>query len=182
MLNGMKPTIGRVTSQLSVHKKGEKQMDAVFRAGNAVFNYRVAGVWVNEGHVLLHRDVNDTNWALPGGRVKLGESSIESLAREFHEELDVAVEVGSLYWMVENFFPYQTDAFHEVGFYYQVSAADETLLAHNGSFHGAEGERLLYKWVRIDALETVELYPAFLRTALKQLPKNPEHIVTRQAD
>ena len=34
-------------------------------------------------------------WELPGGRIELGESSVECLAREILEELNVRVHVGS---------------------------------------------------------------------------------------
>lgn len=34
-------------------------------------------------------------WELPGGRIELGESSAECLAREIAEELNVQVEVGA---------------------------------------------------------------------------------------
>lgn len=44
-------------------------MDVVFKADKAVFNYRVAGIWIKNGYVLLHRFVNDDFWTLPGGRV-----------------------------------------------------------------------------------------------------------------
>jgi 8-oxo-dGTP pyrophosphatase MutT (NUDIX family) len=34
-------------------------------------------------------------WELPGGRIELGESSMECLAREIQEELNILVKVGS---------------------------------------------------------------------------------------
>ncbi|WP_156958464.1 hypothetical protein [Virgibacillus sp. SK37] len=52
-------------------------MDATFKLENAVFNYRVAAVMLEKNHLLLHKQVNDNYWALPGGRVKVleGKSS-----------------------------------------------------------------------------------------------------------
>lgn len=37
-------------------------------------------------------------WEFPGGKVEPGESDAEALAREGHEELDVALEVGAEVW------------------------------------------------------------------------------------
>ena len=67
---------------------GEMILDVVFRTDKAVFNYRVAGIWVENGHVLLHRAVNDHHWSLAGGRVLIAEESKSSLKREFFEELN----------------------------------------------------------------------------------------------
>lgn len=60
-------------------------MDIVFPTEQGKFNYRVEGVWIKNGHVLLHKDSNDTNWSLPGGRVKMTEESKTALKREFQK-------------------------------------------------------------------------------------------------
>lgn len=47
-------------------------------------------------------------------------------------------------------------------------------------FEGTESTtRLLFKWFKINELEDVELYPRFLRTALRNIPSNTEHVVVR---
>ncbi|MGD6873483.1 hypothetical protein ACQCU1_15000 [Sutcliffiella horikoshii] len=50
-------------------------MDVVFHTEKAVFNYRVAGVWIQDGRILLHRASEDKIWSLPGGRVEMNEAS-----------------------------------------------------------------------------------------------------------
>ena len=55
------------------------------------FPVSVKGVLLVEGKVVLVR--NDRNeWELPGGRLEIGETPEEALAREFEEELSIAVE------------------------------------------------------------------------------------------
>ncbi|OZU89425.1 NUDIX hydrolase [Virgibacillus indicus] len=154
-------------------------MDLVFKTGKAVFNYRVAGIWIKNDHVLIHKDVNDTKWALPGGRAEMFEDSRNTLIREFQEELAVKAETGRLLWIVENFFSYRGTEFHEIGLYYEV-VGESSLLFQSDAFHGEEGERLIYKWLPIGELDTVELYPAFLRKGLRALPAYTEHLITRQ--
>ena len=39
-----------------------------FDEGNHRFNYRVAGVAIVDGNVLVHRGENEPFWSLPGGR------------------------------------------------------------------------------------------------------------------
>jgi len=152
-------------------------MDAVFKVETGVFNYRVAGVMIENGHILLHKQVSDEHWALPGGRVKVLEDSATGVKREFLEELGVDVEVENLLWVTENFFTYNNANFHELGFYYQVSS--EKVMNHNEAFYGLEGENLLYQWVPITKLDELTLYPEFLKTSLTKLPHSTQHIIIR---
>ena len=60
----------------------------------------VAAALVREGRVLLvHRSPNRRAypgvWDLPGGHIETGESELEALAREMHEELGVQIAAGS---------------------------------------------------------------------------------------
>ncbi|MBS4175987.1 NUDIX hydrolase [Lederbergia citrea] len=155
-------------------------MDAVFQLEHAVFNYRVAGVLIENGHVLIHKQANDEHWALPGGRVEVLEDSRTSIRREIDEELGYAVSVDKLLWVTENFFEYNNKNYHELGFYYLISLKSETAIFQKDDFYGLEGERLIYKWVPISELENIQLYPEFLRTALKFIPQSPQHLIIRQ--
>lgn len=155
-------------------------MDVVFNADKAVFNYRVAGIWIKNGYVLLHKFVNENCWSLPGGRVLITEESKTSIKREFIEELNVNIEIDRLVWVVENFFNYEGKDFHEIGFYYSIKSNENSIVIDEKPFHGVEGERLIYKWTPIDELENVELYPEFLRATIRSLPQKTEHIVVNQ--
>lgn len=155
-------------------------MDVVFKTEAGVFNLRVAGIWIENDHVLIHKIIEDSTWSLPGGRVELAEETKMSLKREFLEELDIEVDITTLAFSVENFFNYNGKAIHEIGFYYFVNSRDKKYVNLNEPFYGVEGERLTYKWVPINQLEEIELYPTFLRTELKELPESPKHIVVWQ--
>ncbi|WKA54301.1 NUDIX hydrolase [Planococcus shixiaomingii] len=152
-------------------------MDATFKMENNVFNYRVAGVWVENGHVLLHKQVDDSHWALPGGRARVMEDSKTCLMREMEEELGTSVAVEQLLWVVENFFPYAGKDFHEIGFYYLVHGTEKPSLYQNGPFFGPEGERLVYQWVPLSEVGDAALYPEFLRKALTELPEATQHFI-----
>ena len=81
------------------------------------FLYRVAAVCIREGRVLVVRWEDDASalHCLPGGRVEIGESAEEALAREIREELDCNVTPGRLLWVMENFFNHKDSAHHELG-------------------------------------------------------------------
>ena len=81
-------------------------MDILFKTEEWVFSYRVAGICVRNGNVLLQKPVNDAAYAFPGGHVTLGESNEETLIREFKEEIGVDIRVGELKWVAEIFFPW----------------------------------------------------------------------------
>ena len=57
----------------------------------------IGAVVINEGRVLLVRRKNPPSqnlWAIPGGRVKHGESLVDAVKREIMEETGINVEVG----------------------------------------------------------------------------------------
>ena len=142
-------------------------------------NYRVVGVCVREGHVLLHREARDDFWVMPGGRPHLYESSRDALIREMDEEIATRVEVLRLLWVVENFFTYADVRFHELSFYYQMLLPEDSPYRDVGvDFTGHEGDvTLLFHWFPIDEIEGVRLHPMFLRTALGALPEFPVHVI-----
>ncbi len=154
-------------------------MDVVFHTQQAVFNYRVAGIWIEDGHVLLHRDVNGSIWSLPGGRVAITEDSQRSLTREFREELGIDVQIERMALVIENFFEHGGKDFHEIGFYYVITAASNFASFHEKPFHGIEGKRLIYQWMPLDELHGVALYPECLRTALKDIQPNLQHFLQK---
>ena len=149
----------------------------------ARFNVRVAGVCRSDGHVLLHQAEGDDSWLLPGGHLEMGEPVGACLAREWREEIGIEVRVGRLLWVVENFFDLGNRLRHELGFYFAVDLPDgasEGDPAREFQRNPADvGYALVFRWFPVDRLETVRLYPSFLRTALADPPAAPVHVVNR---
>jgi ADP-ribose pyrophosphatase YjhB (NUDIX family) len=152
-------------------------MDATFHLEKAIFNYRVAEVMIENNHVLIHKQINDKHWSLPGGRVEILEDSQTSIKRELNEELGLDVKVNNLLWITENFFEYNNKDFHEIGLYYRVSLTEGKFTLSNEAFYGEEGESLIYKWSPISELNDFQLYPEFLKTSLKEIPSTPKHLI-----
>jgi 8-oxo-dGTP pyrophosphatase MutT (NUDIX family) len=71
-------------------------------APGASFGLRVVAVAIRDGHVLIHRSVNDDFWALPGGRCDLLETTHAALCREMREELGTEIRVERLLWICPN--------------------------------------------------------------------------------
>ena len=153
-----------------------------FDVGDKRFNFKASGVAIYNGRILLTSDENVDFWYLPGGRVEVLETTADTLRREMREELGVAVEVDSLLWVVENFFDLQGTPYHELALFYLMSFPDSMdILQKEDIFEGCEPtNRLLFKWFEINELERFKLYPSFLKSALKNIPKVTEHVVIRQ--
>jgi 8-oxo-dGTP pyrophosphatase MutT (NUDIX family) len=153
---------------------------AAYEKEKAHFNYRVAGVVIHEGRVLLDRNTRNTYWVLPGGHPEMMEPMADALRREVMEEIGAEVEVVRLLWILENFFHKNKDI-HELSFYFLMTLPpDSPLMQGDGPFYGEEGaHQLIYQWFPINEVDLVALplYPSYLAEALMEIPDSPEHIV-----
>ena len=149
----------------------------------AAFQLRDAGVLAQvrlgavvraRGRVLLHRPMDDGGpWAVPGGRLEIGETAREGLAREFVEELGVEVVVGELLCTIENFFEHwplgeepPAISHHELGLYFAVDVP--TSLAEATTVEGVEAagtpdeRRLAFAWVPVGEIDELDVRPTGL--------------------
>ncbi|ARU63073.1 hypothetical protein CBW65_20405 [Tumebacillus avium] len=155
-----------------------------FDTGNKRFNHRTAGVFVDEGYVLLHRLASDDFWALPGGRVEFMENTEQALIREMQEEISLDVTVERLLFVAEVYFANDEHQYHEIGFYYLLEADKTQPIYVKDKVHqGTEfGKPLIYQWFRLEDLPSLRLFPTFLKEKLQQLPEHPEHVIHRDED
>lgn len=148
--------------------------------GKPRFNYRVAGVAIHNGCVLLDRNARNTYWVLPGGHPEMMEPMTEGLRREMQEEIGADVKVIRLLWILENFF-YKKNPVHELSFYFLMEIDPSSpLLKSAGPFYGQEhSSRLTFQWHPLNQaiLNDLPLYPNNLTSALLNIPAQPEHIV-----
>ncbi|ERF58136.1 NUDIX domain-containing protein [Cutibacterium avidum] len=82
---------------------------------------RAAGIMRTPEGILLQRKQGDKVWALPGGRVEIGERTAEALVREFDEEFSLRITVGERVAVLENLFSHRGVEFHSIEFYYHVT-------------------------------------------------------------
>lgn len=153
-----------------------------FQTDHGIFNYRVGGVVIDDGHLLHCRDCGSSVWFLPGGRVEMTESSIESIRRELREELETDCRVLRLLWVIENFFWLKGARFHEIGLYYLVELPTSSPLLDKGApriFNEPLGNDMEMRWFPLSALHSIDLRPANLRDRLTDLPDAPVQVVVR---
>ncbi|MGN0778953.1 MAG: NUDIX hydrolase [Aristaeellaceae bacterium] len=138
--------------------------DILFKEPDFVFSYRVGGILVRDGHVLLQRPDNDEGYAVIGGHVAALETAEDALRREYMEELHAPVAVGPLMAVGENFFPWGQRPCHQLHLYFAVTLLDDTAIPLRGTFHGYDelgGERigLNFTWVPLTELANLTVYP-----------------------
>lgn len=107
-------------------------------------------------------------WTPPGGGVEFGEGLGEALTREIDEETGLAVAVGPLRYVLDFVRP----PLHAVSFYFQMRRSDDGRGPQTPRL-GADPEldaddQLLrdLRWVRLDALDDITLYPEPLAACL----------------
>ena len=149
--------------------------DWLFRSEDYRCDLRVAGVLLKDGKILLQRDKNGAEYALPGGHVQVGEETKNALKREFCEEMGISVEVQRLLWTEECFWNWQGQTVHSLCFYYLVSGEAEAL---EGFRPHRDNEQVEYGFVPLELLAGLTVYPEFLKERIGALSDHPEHFVT----
>ena len=94
-----------------------------------------------EGRVLLQLRGDKKTWAVPGGAMELGETSLQAAVREFYEETGIAVEAKRLLNVYTNFaetYP-NGDKVQTVVFLYELQALENVDISN---FHNEETLRL----------------------------------------
>ncbi|MFS9017585.1 NUDIX domain-containing protein [Streptococcus cristatus] len=90
-----------------------------------------------DGRVLLQLRGDKKTWAIPGGAMEIGETSLQAAVREFHEETGIAVEAKRLLNVYTNFdesYP-NGDKVQTVVFLYELQALENVDISN---FHNEE--------------------------------------------
>lgn len=151
------------------------------------FVLRVAGIFMRDNSVLLHRAEHEDIWALPGGGCEFFEDTKSALIREAEEELNATIEVQSLAFTVENFFEWYGAKAHEIGFYYLAKFTGESTRFYNQNeftgieqkMEGFEKFRLFFRWFPIEHLQDHNIKPDFLKVRLQSISTDISHIIHR---
>ncbi len=182
-------------------------MDILFKNDDFVFSYRVGGILVHNGKILLQRPADD-DYAIIGGHVAAMETSAETLKREFEEELHAKIAVDELLAIGEIYFPWggspseaarpcaalgatattsccRDKPCHQICLYYKVHLLDDSIPL-DGIFHGydeLDNERidLDFCWVPLDELKNgTKVYPLELIPHIVQPTGQIVHFVSKQ--
>ena len=145
--------------------------DILFKTEDHVFSYRVGGILVENGKILLQRDKNGDH-AVIGGHVSFMEQAKDTLVREYMEELHVKIGVDELLAVQENFFMWGDKPCHQVHFYYNVHLEDEHFFREGmvSGYDELDNMRvdLDYIWIPLEELKDIPVYPREIEKLLEK--------------
>lgn len=153
--------------------------DISFMLNGIKFNYRVATIIRHDDKVLLHKNINDVFYAIPGGRIKSGEDSKTALKREFAEEMNAELNIKKMVSVVENFFNYDNKEYHEVMLIYESDFIDFNFY-NTEVIKGIEKtEELQFVWKKIEDLNNLDIRPTNIKKLLCNTSENFSHIIDK---
>lgn len=161
--------------------------DILFKTDDFVFSYRVGGILIHDGRILLQKPKND-DYAIIGGHISDMETTRETLKREFEEELHTGIVVDNLLAVGEIFFPWGKKPCHQICFYYKVHLCDMDSIPVEGIFHGydeLDNKRidLDFCWVPLGELKKgLKVYPLEIIPIILEDSKEIVHFVSNQVN
>ncbi len=159
--------------------------DILFKMEDFVFSYRVGGILIRDHKILLQRPKND-DYAIIGGHVSSLETTIDTLKREYKEELNAEIEIDNLMAIGEIFFPWGKKPCHQICLYYKIHLVNEKDIPLEGTFQGYDdlgSERidLDFSWVSLDELKSgLKVYPLELIPHIINNKNEIVHFISKQ--
>ena len=143
-----------------------QEQDFRTKSNQTVFGVRATALIVKDNRLLVVED--EDGFYTIGGAIQVDEATEDAVVREVKEELGVASRAVQLAFIVENRFEQAEVHYHNIEFHYLVEDAPLTMQE--------DAKPLPCRWLALDDLHTVNLKPAFLKTALPDWDGQLRHI------
>ncbi len=157
-------------------------VDIRFYTGNCSFSLRTVGVIFNGRKILVQREKNNYEYALPGGTVKFGETTEEALLREWKEETGTNIEIKRLLWTEENFWEWNGKRQQGIAFYYLVDFIGYSSIPITDEFISQmDNCNVVLGWMPLDELKNITLYPEFAKAELLSLCESTTHFISKES-
>ncbi|MCL2488489.1 MAG: NUDIX domain-containing protein [Oscillospiraceae bacterium] len=152
--------------------------DWLFSDERSICHFRAAGVLIRENNLLVQREKDGMEYALPGGHVMVGETSEQALVREFKEETGADILCDRLIWTEEVFWKWGEKNAHGIVFYYLISLRNPSDIPGD-YFESKDNCHVLFEWINLDKIEDLIIYPSFLKERINHIPGHTEHFIRR---
>lgn len=153
--------VQHIDKLLEEHKRLKKEeikrnawmKDILFDIDGELFSYRIGGVLIKNNKILLTKGGN--GYTLPGGHSQIGETSQETIVREFKEETGLDVEVINVISTYENFYKWDEKNCHQLCIYYRLKMINE----NQELVPNPDTKDTKYIWFELKDLKNINLYP-----------------------
>ena len=152
--------------------------DWFFKDEKNICNFRTVGVLIRRGKILLQRDKDGHEYALPGGHVKINEISQQSLIREYKEETNADIVCERLIWVEESFWKWEDHNASTIAFYYLIKLTDDAGIPDGYCESQKDNCNVVFEWVPIQDLGKLTVYPRFLVEKAGNISNSIEHFVS----
>ena len=146
-----------------------QEQDFRTKLNQMVFGVRATALIVKDNRLLVVGD--EDGFYTIGGAIQVDEATEDAVVREVKEELGVASRAVQLAFIVENRFEQAGIHYHNIEFHYLVDLLEDAPLTMQ-----EDAKSLPCRWLALDDLHTVNLKPAFLKTALPDWDGQLRHI------
>ena len=154
-------------------KRNAWMKDLLFDIDGELFSYRVGGVLIKNNKILLAKGGED--YTLPGGHVQIGETSGETVVREFKEETGFDVEPLNIISTYENFWKWDDKKCHQLCIIYRLEMIDGAQrLVPN-----PDTEQTKYIWVDLNEITNINLYPSGIAKQIVNQVVDTTHFILK---
>ncbi len=156
------------------------EKDWLFSAETYICDIRTVGVLVKNNKILVQRDKDGNEYALPGGHIKIGETLEDGLIREYKEETGIDIRIKHMLWSEECFWEWGGRQAHNIAFYYLIEECDGFEMPDVGEFVSHKDNcNVVIGWMDIDQIQNVVIYPEFLKNEIHNLNGQIKHFVSK---
>ncbi|MCM1404009.1 MAG: NUDIX domain-containing protein [Prevotella sp.] len=155
-------------------------MDVKIKTATMNFHYCVRAI-IKQDEKILMLCVNDAEYYhLPGGHVKIGETSENALRREIKEEVGFDINIDKLVIVNEQFYHKKDSAHHAIIFYYVASPKSKVSTENRICME--QGRTKLIKnelrWVTLHELKNLDMRPERIKNLIVKNELNGlEHLI-----
>lgn len=154
--------------------------DWLFASDDYICDLRTAAVLVKDNKILVQRERNGNEYALPGGHVKIGETLEDGLIREAMEEMGVRIKCRRLLWSEECFWERNDRQAHNIAFYFLIELCDDLNIPENGEFVSQKDNcDVVIGWMPVEEIREATIYPEFLKEEIYHLNGPMKHFVSK---
>ena len=153
---------------MDVFVVGEK-MDISIVINDIKLNVRVGVIFKYNNEVFIELSKIGSNSVIPGGRIKIGEKSIDAIKREIKEELNFDIDVNKLTFVkvIENFFMLDTNKFHELFFVYKYNVSEKEYEVLSNIKNNQDNINSYFEFVNLNNLGNINLLPVEIIELIK---------------